>query len=345
MTMRVSKDRIDMDDKVLQKPVLKDYGETVVTANSSTSYTIDLTKGNVFDITMTGNCSFTFSNPPASGVQGSFTLILTQDFTGSRTVTWPAAVVWSGGTEPTFSIRSEDENIFTFSTINGGTTWFGSLAGAFPVAAPTLEYIGTSSANTSGDTTHTHSSVSIGEASDDRLVVVVAHATRQSTDNPNLTGVTIGGVSATIVRNQKTATSSSSYCSISSLLVTSGTTADIALVFDDNMTRSRLGIYVLRGLNSTTAYDNAGYSNTSSGTVSTADIDVQEKGIIIAGMTLFISSSFTWSGVTEDYDQVIVSGSHTGGANLSDATAEINRTITCTSGSNDRRCMAVASWR
>lgn len=36
MTIRVSKDRIDMDDKVLQKPVLKDYGETVVTANSGT---------------------------------------------------------------------------------------------------------------------------------------------------------------------------------------------------------------------------------------------------------------------------------------------------------------------
>ena len=41
--MRVSSSRIDMDDKVLQKSVLKDYGETVVTANSSTSYTTDLT--------------------------------------------------------------------------------------------------------------------------------------------------------------------------------------------------------------------------------------------------------------------------------------------------------------
>ena len=43
--MRVSKDRIDMDDKTLQKPVLKDYGETVVTADSGSSYTIDLTEG------------------------------------------------------------------------------------------------------------------------------------------------------------------------------------------------------------------------------------------------------------------------------------------------------------
>jgi len=117
-----------MDDKVLQKPVLKDYGEVVVTANSGTSYTIDLTQGNVFDITLTGNCSFTFSNPPVSGVAGSFTLILGQDGTGSRTATWPAAVKWPAATAPTLTTTASYTDILCFTTVDGGTVWYGAVA-------------------------------------------------------------------------------------------------------------------------------------------------------------------------------------------------------------------------
>ena len=130
MTMRVSANRIDMDDKTLQKPVLKDYGETLVTANSSTSYTIDLTNGNAFKITLTGNCTFTFSNPPASGTQGSFTLILIQDGTGSRTATWPGSVTWPAGSEPTLTTTATTgTDVFVFSTNDGGTVWYGFSAG------------------------------------------------------------------------------------------------------------------------------------------------------------------------------------------------------------------------
>ena len=128
--MRISSTRINMDDKVLQMPVLKDYGETLVTANSSTAYTADLTTGNVFKITMTGNCTFTFSNPPASGTAGSFTLILIQDGTGSRTATWPAAVKWASATAPTLTTTATTgTDILTFLTTNGGTTWYGFAAG------------------------------------------------------------------------------------------------------------------------------------------------------------------------------------------------------------------------
>ncbi len=130
MTMRISSTRINMDDKVLQMPVLKDYGETLVTANSSTAYTVDLTAGNVFKITMTGNCTFTFSNPPASGTAGSFTLILIQDGTGSRTATWPAAVKWGSATAPTLTTTATTgTDILTFLTTDGGTTWYGFAAG------------------------------------------------------------------------------------------------------------------------------------------------------------------------------------------------------------------------
>lgn len=130
MTMRISVNRIDLDDKTLQKPVIKDYGETLVTANSGTAYTVDLTAGNVFEITLTGNVTFTFSNPPASGTAGYFTLILKQDAIGSRTVAWPSSVKWpSGGTVPTISSFKYSPTVFTFKTTDGGATWLGVLGG------------------------------------------------------------------------------------------------------------------------------------------------------------------------------------------------------------------------
>jgi hypothetical protein len=118
-----------MVDKVLSRAELKDYSETSISANSGTAYTIDLESGNVFEITLTGNCTFTFSNPPATGKAGAFTLILKQDGTGSRTATWPAAVKWAGGTAPTLTTTASKTDILTFITRNAGTDWYGFVGG------------------------------------------------------------------------------------------------------------------------------------------------------------------------------------------------------------------------
>jgi len=116
-----------MDDKTLQKPVLKDYGETVNTLGSAGgARTIDLTLGNVITATVSGSTvTWTFSNPPASGTTGSFTLILTNG--GSQTVNWPASVDWAGGTAPTLTASGVD--ILTFITVDGGTIWYGFAGG------------------------------------------------------------------------------------------------------------------------------------------------------------------------------------------------------------------------
>ena len=116
-------------DVTIERPEFKDYGETLTTANTSTSYTIDLTNGNVFELTLTGNCTYTFSNPPGSGIGGSFTLIQKQDGSGSRTVSWPASVDWAGGAGPTISSGANDVDVFTFVTTDAGTTWYGFTAG------------------------------------------------------------------------------------------------------------------------------------------------------------------------------------------------------------------------
>lgn len=100
------------------------YIEESVVANTSTAYTIDLANGTLQILTLTGNCTFTF---PSAVVGKSFMLLLKQDGTGSRTVTWPAAVKWPSSTAPTMTATASrlDKYVFT----SDGTNWYGSNAG------------------------------------------------------------------------------------------------------------------------------------------------------------------------------------------------------------------------
>lgn len=91
--------------------------------NSSTSDTIDWTLSNKQKSTLTGNCTFTFTAPPGPC---SLVLKLVQDGTGSRTVTWPAAVHWSGASAPTLTTTANRVDIITF--YYDGATYFGNSA-------------------------------------------------------------------------------------------------------------------------------------------------------------------------------------------------------------------------
>ena len=116
---------------LLQEIEIKDYSETVSSPESvSGALTLDLEDGNVFDVELDENTTFTFSNPPASGKAGSFTLILAQDATGSRSSTFPASVEWAGGSAPTLTTDASAVDILVFFTIDAGTTWDGMLSGA-----------------------------------------------------------------------------------------------------------------------------------------------------------------------------------------------------------------------
>ena len=97
--------------------------ETVVAiGNTGTSATIDLSAGTVFTATLNGNATLTITN---AGTVSSFTLVLTNDATPSRTVTF----VYSGGTfrAPGGSVSrtttANSTDVWFFFTTNGGTTW------------------------------------------------------------------------------------------------------------------------------------------------------------------------------------------------------------------------------
>ncbi len=110
-------------DQLVTRPVLKDYGETKV---AMAAHTVDLSLGNVQTYTLSGAQTLVFSNPPATGTSGSFTLLVTNG--GSATLTWPASVTkWAGGTAPTLTASGVD--IIVFTTIDAWTNWYGFAAG------------------------------------------------------------------------------------------------------------------------------------------------------------------------------------------------------------------------
>lgn len=98
--------------------------ETTVTANTGTAYTVANTASSISILTLTGNCTFTF---PAAASGGQFTLILAQDATGARTVTWPATVRWAGGTAPTITATASRTDVISF--VSDGTYWLGFVGG------------------------------------------------------------------------------------------------------------------------------------------------------------------------------------------------------------------------
>lgn len=108
-----------LTNKTLTNPTVTNYVETPYTANSSTAITLALTNGTVQIITLTGNATITM---PTATSGKSFLLMLKQDGTGSRTVTW-STVKWPGGTAPTITSTASKQDIFSFFA--DGTNWYG----------------------------------------------------------------------------------------------------------------------------------------------------------------------------------------------------------------------------
>jgi hypothetical protein len=99
------------------------YTEEVYTANTGTAITIDLANGSFQVLTLTGSATITM---PTATAGRSFLLLLKQDATGSRTVTW-TTVKWPSGTAPTITATASRQDIFSFFA--DGTNWYGVTAG------------------------------------------------------------------------------------------------------------------------------------------------------------------------------------------------------------------------
>lgn len=79
--------------------------------NSGTTKTIAFDNGQHQKLTLTDNCTISFTAPTSIG---TFSLRLVQDATGGRTVTWPT-MKWAGEVAPTLSTAAGAEDIIVIS--------------------------------------------------------------------------------------------------------------------------------------------------------------------------------------------------------------------------------------
>ena len=92
--------------------------------------TLDLSISNVFDVAHNANItSMAFINADPNADSMTFTLTLTQDSVGGRTVAFPASVVFPSGINPALTSIPGNDNVLTFFTVNSGATWRGALVG------------------------------------------------------------------------------------------------------------------------------------------------------------------------------------------------------------------------
>lgn len=90
--------------------------------------TVDFEVSRHHELLVTGNITTLWvNNPPASGVAAAMRVILTQDATGNRTISWPATFKWEGATAPVLSTAANAVDILEIYTCDNGTSYYAKL--------------------------------------------------------------------------------------------------------------------------------------------------------------------------------------------------------------------------
>ena len=104
--------------------------EAVTVTQGSGTVTLDLAQGNFFEFTLTENVTgWTFSNTASSGTASSWIIKITQHASSAKTVAYPAAIKWAGGTDHVMSTATGSIDIVSMFTIDGGTAIYANIVG------------------------------------------------------------------------------------------------------------------------------------------------------------------------------------------------------------------------
>jgi hypothetical protein len=114
---------LTITNPTITNPTITNYTETVFTANTGSSITISLANGTVQVLTLTATTTITM---PTAAAGKSFVIILVQDSTGGRVVTW-STVSWPAATAPTLTTTAGKKDIFSF--FSDGASWYGTTIG------------------------------------------------------------------------------------------------------------------------------------------------------------------------------------------------------------------------
>jgi hypothetical protein len=169
--------------------------------------------------------------------------------------------------------------------------------------------------------------VNFGTAATGRVIVVgIGGITGAGV--PNIAGVTLGGVTATMqARIQSPSTSNG--IEIWTATVNTGTTGDITLSWSSQVNYRVVGVWSVYSANPTPYATNTSSGDSGSGDPS-ATISVPAGGCIIGALTAQTSGSISWTNLTEKYqDKLDASSTYTGASDIF-STTQTNRTISAT---------------
>jgi len=105
--------KLDVVQSFTATQTFKGITETQVT-NSTTTYTVNLSNGTIFNLTNTAQVGVTM---PTAVAGKSFTII------AKTAPSWTGTILWSGGTEPSAT------TISIYSFLSDGSSWYGMESG------------------------------------------------------------------------------------------------------------------------------------------------------------------------------------------------------------------------
>jgi hypothetical protein len=202
----------------------------------------------------------------------------------------------------------------------------------------TASYVGTNNSNVAASS-FTFTAQGIGSAAASRIVVVAVHCR----GNANISSVTVGGTSATLVVSQQNPGSGvRDTVAIYQVPVASGTTADIVVTMSASTNRLAIGVFNITGGVAATALN----TYTSTANPGSSSVLVRPGGCIIAGAYdgSGLAHTCTWAGVTEQYDVAFGDDTATAGF-VNSSTLQTALTVSSTfSGAPGDPVQVAAAW-
>ena len=186
-------------------------------------------------------------------------------------------------------------------------------------------------------TSFSFSSQAIGTPSSDRKVVVVTHSATAYTHNDTVSSMTIGGISATLVVRATPA--SNGQLEMWEADVPSGTTATIVVNWSRSRNGCGIGAWAVTGANSSTYATATDITDPLSQTLT-----IPARGCAIGGAFGFSTPTFSWTGLTENYEQNPRIDHKGTGASASFNQLQTDLTITAGESVFNKGAMILASW-
>ncbi len=202
---------------------------------------------------------------------------------------------------------------------------------------PATVSFASSAVSAANQTTYTFSGLALGAAAANRKIVVAATANTETVST-----ITVAGISATL----QVAEEPNFVSEIWLAAVPTGTTGDVVVTWTGAVFRCGVGVWATYDMSST-LNDSA---VSTSGNPTTASINCPAGGVVIAGVYVNTVAdtgppTFTWTNLTEGYDEGIEdSKAHTGAATAF-ATEQTGLTVTATpSETTTTQSLSVVSW-